>query len=262
MLGFYIAGRLTQWSEPTSRFYHLAVWSFSGIHHGKEIARLNLFLLVTGWLSVCWASQGVFRICFKETERSSQSQGPSHTCSGCSYCPAWSTPFRDDTTEVEAATTNGELKHRGPSTRRWITVSALGGTEGSSQCQGLRSSCTGWTRRPVRPGPVASEMTPTTGAANVVTPGRSSHVLLSSTSPFRCVLYALGRLRAALSSRESVKAAGDRALQARLATVVSIITERHWFLDCTSMIAAIFSSVQEIAHVTEIIQETCSFTLE
>ena len=138
----------------------------------------------------------------------------------------------------------------------------LRGTEGSSQCRGLRSSCTGWTRRPVRPGPVASEMTPTTGAANVVTAGRSSHVLLSSTSPFRCFLYALGRLRAALSSRESVKAGGDRALQARLATVVSIITERHWFLDCTSMIAAIFSSVQEIAHVTEIIQETCSFTPE
>ena len=49
MLGFYIAGRLTQWSEPTSRFYHLAVRSFSAIHHGNEIARLNLFLLVTGW---------------------------------------------------------------------------------------------------------------------------------------------------------------------------------------------------------------------
>ena len=35
------------------------------------------------------------------------------------------------TMEVEAATTNGELKHRGPSTRRWITVSALGGQKGA-----------------------------------------------------------------------------------------------------------------------------------
>ena len=35
------------------------------------------------------------------------------------------------TMEVEAAPTNGELKHRGPSTRRWITVSALGGQKGA-----------------------------------------------------------------------------------------------------------------------------------
>lgn len=35
------------------------------------------------------------------------------------------------TTEVEAATTIGELKHRGPSTRRWSTASALGGQKGA-----------------------------------------------------------------------------------------------------------------------------------
>ena len=58
---------------------------------------LALSLLFIGWLSVCWASRGGFRICFKETERSSQCQGPSHTCSGWSYSPAWSQPFRDDT---------------------------------------------------------------------------------------------------------------------------------------------------------------------
>ena len=35
------------------------------------------------------------------------------------------------TIEVEAATTNGELKHRGPSTRRWSTASALGRQKGA-----------------------------------------------------------------------------------------------------------------------------------
>ena len=93
---------------------------------------LVLFLLVTGWLSVCWATRGGFRICFKETERSSQCQGPSHTCSGWSYSPAWSQPFETiPTIEVEAATTNGELKHRGPSTRKWSTASALGRQKGA-----------------------------------------------------------------------------------------------------------------------------------
>ena len=33
--------------------------------------------------------------------------------------------------EVEAATTNRELKHRGPSTRRWSTASALGRQKGA-----------------------------------------------------------------------------------------------------------------------------------
>ena len=42
MLVFYIAGS-TQWSEPTRRFYHLVVRSFSAaIHHGKKTARLIL----------------------------------------------------------------------------------------------------------------------------------------------------------------------------------------------------------------------------
>ena len=35
------------------------------------------------------------------------------------------------TIEVEAATTNGELKHRGPSTQRWSTASALGRQKGA-----------------------------------------------------------------------------------------------------------------------------------
>ena len=110
---------------------------------------LVLFLLVTGWLSVCWATRGGFRICFKETERSSQCQGPSHTCSGWSYSPAWSQPFRDDTDNrgggchyqwrIEAqGTIDPKMEYR----------LCFRETEGSSQCQGIRSSCTGWTPSP------------------------------------------------------------------------------------------------------------------
>ena len=89
-------------------------------------------LLFIGWLSVCWASRGGFRICFKETERSSQCQGPSHTCSGWSIVLYGLNHFETiPITEVEAATTNGELKHRAPSTQRWSTASALGRQKGA-----------------------------------------------------------------------------------------------------------------------------------
>ena len=52
---------------------------------------------------------------------------------------------------------------------------------------------------PVLLGPVGSEMTPTTGAADVVILAKSNHVLLSRRSLFRCVVYALRRLREALN---------------------------------------------------------------
>ena len=108
-----------------------------------------LILLIIGCPLVCWASQGGFRICFKETERSSQCQGPSHTCSGWSNSPAWSESFRDDTDNraggcqyqwrIEAqGTINPEMEYR----------LCFKETEGSSQCQGTRSSCTGWTPSP------------------------------------------------------------------------------------------------------------------
>ena len=101
---------------------------------------LVLSLLFIGWRSVCWTSRGGFRICFKETERSSQCQGPSHTCSGWSCSPAWSQPFRDDTDNrgggcyyqwrVEAqGTIDPKMEYR----------LCFRETEGSSQCQGIRS---------------------------------------------------------------------------------------------------------------------------
>ncbi|CAF3110171.1 unnamed protein product [Rotaria socialis] len=37
------------------------------------------------------------RICFQETEGSSQCQGQRHSCSGWSTHPEWTLPFRDDT---------------------------------------------------------------------------------------------------------------------------------------------------------------------
>ena len=113
------------------------------------------------------------------------------------------------TIEVEAAATNGELKHRGPSTQTWSTVSALGRQKGAHSAKepGARALV----GPPVRPGPTASEMTPTTEVADVVTLGRSSHVLLSRR--LRCVAYALRKSRGALSVREIVKVAADGALR-------------------------------------------------
>ncbi len=46
--------------------------------------------LKTGILKEC-------RICFRETEGSSQCQGNRSSCSGWSSSPSWTTPFRDDT---------------------------------------------------------------------------------------------------------------------------------------------------------------------
>ena len=170
------------------------------------------------------------------------------------------------TIEVEAASTNGELKHRGPSTRRWSTVSVLKKQKGAHSAKepGARALV----GPPVRPGPTASEMTPTTEAADVVTLGRSSHVVLSRGSPFRCVAYALRKSRAALSVREIVKVAVDGALRAGIprgprlsvmipTTVAEVaFTNGFWIVPRSQFLAL----VQEIIHVIEILQETTFFS--
>ena len=110
---------------------------------------IHFAIIYFAWLSQCSANQSGFRICFKETERSSQCQGPSLTCSGWSSSPAWSQAFRDDT------------DNRGGGCRYQWRIEAQGSinpnlhyrlcfreTEGSSQCQGTRSSCTGWSPTP------------------------------------------------------------------------------------------------------------------
>ena len=136
-----------------------------------------LILLIIGWPSVCWASQGGFRICFKE-------------------------------------------------------------------------------------------MTPTTEVADVVTLGRSSHVLLSRGSPFRCVAYALRKSREALSVREIVKVAVDGALRAwtprgpRLSVMIPTTVAEVAFTNGFSIVprSQFLAPVQEITHVIEILQETTFFS--
>ena len=170
------------------------------------------------------------------------------------------------TIELEAATTNGELKHRGRSTRRWSTVSALGRQKGAHSAKepGIRALV----GPPVRPGPTASEMTPTTEAADVVTLGRSSHVVLSRGSPFRCVAYALRKSRAALSVKEIVKVAVDGVLQAwiprgpRLSMMIPTTVAEVAFTNGFSIVprSQFLAPVQEITHVIEFLQETTLFS--
>ena len=111
---------------------------------------LIIFLSIIGLAShIHCGSEHGFRICFQETERSSQCQGPSHTCSGWSSNPAWTQSFRDDT------------DNRGGGCQYQWKIEAhynmkpyyqyrlcFQETEGSSQCQGTRSSCTGWSQNP------------------------------------------------------------------------------------------------------------------
>ena len=106
--------------------------------------RRTISMWIIGCLSQCLA-QGGFRICFKETEGSSQCQGPKHTCSGWSSSPAWTQSFRDDTDnrgggcEYQWRIEAGEVL---PNREYRLCFEE---TEGSSQCQeGTRSSCTGW----------------------------------------------------------------------------------------------------------------------
>ena len=100
--------------------------------------------------------RGDFRVCFRETEGSSQCQGHRHSCSGWSSNenPQWTQPFRDDTD-----------RRAGGCTYQWkleqdtAAVQLIAGqqivrricfreTEGSSQCQGHRSACSEWSQTP------------------------------------------------------------------------------------------------------------------
>ena len=109
---------------------------------------LLIFVYVIGWLSSSWAEDG-FRICFRETERSSQCQGPSYSCSGWSSNPAWTQPFRDDTDQRSGGCRYQwkiEAHHNIRRNKEYRLCFAE--TEGSSQCQGSRRSCTDWSRTP------------------------------------------------------------------------------------------------------------------
>jgi len=89
-----------------------------------------------------------FRICFKETEGSSQCQNSRSSCSGWSSIPQWTDVFRDDTDNR-----GGGCKYQW-SLEQFLPMSGyeyrlcFREVEGSSQCQGSRNSCTGWTSEP------------------------------------------------------------------------------------------------------------------
>lgn len=88
------------------------------------------------------------RICFKETEGSSQCQGHRHTCSGWSSHPAWTAGFRDDTDNRGGGCYyQWSIEQHVPGVNKEYRV-CFRETEGSSQCQGARNTCTGWSSAP------------------------------------------------------------------------------------------------------------------
>ena len=128
----------------------------SSVSSRKSISAMTnnlalLVIVVSLWVSplcgVCGNYSG-FRICFKTTEHSSQCQGPSHTCSGWSSNPKWTQPFRDDTDGRPGGCGYQWRIERHPHNvdpRKEYRL-CFAELEGSSQCQGTRTSCTGWSR--------------------------------------------------------------------------------------------------------------------
>ena len=110
---------------------------------------IHLAIIYIAWLSQSSADESGFRICFQETEGSSQCEGPSYTCSGWSSNPAWSEEFRDDTDDRSGGCEyQWRIESRGSIDPNLHYRLCFKETEGSSQCQGTRSSCTGWSLNP------------------------------------------------------------------------------------------------------------------
>jgi len=115
----------------------------------NHIRKIFLLLLVSE-VSHGLALKGPYgyRICFAETEGSSQCQGVLSSCSGWSSNPSWTAPFRDDTDDRSGGC---QYKWRLDAFRPRKSFEyrlCFQETEGSSQCQGTRASCTGWTTQP------------------------------------------------------------------------------------------------------------------
>ena len=93
-----------------------------------------------------------YRVCFKETEGSSQCQNNRNSCSGWSNSPLWSLPFRDDTDSRGGGCTYQwriEEQQISPSLNKSACRVCFQETEGSSQCQGNRGpTCSGWSTSP------------------------------------------------------------------------------------------------------------------
>ena len=109
------------------------------------------------------------------------------------------------TIEVGAVSINGESKHMVLSTRACSIACASRRLKEARSAKKREARAPNGAQPPL--GPVLSGMTPIIEVVAVVTPGRSSHALLPNRSVSMFVVCASGKLRAALSVRESVKAA-------------------------------------------------------
>ena len=89
------------------------------------------------------------KICFNEIEGSSQCQQSRDTCSSLSSDPdpRWTSPFRDDTDD-RAGGCQYQWSLVGTPQRNMVYRVCFKETEGSSQCQYHRSSCSGWSNSP------------------------------------------------------------------------------------------------------------------
>ena len=88
-----------------------------------------------------------YRLCFQETEGSSQCQGTRSSCTGWSQTPSWTQTFRDDTDDRGGGCSYAwkiEFRESAPSNDFSRCRVCFVETEGSSQCQGYRYSCSGW----------------------------------------------------------------------------------------------------------------------
>lgn len=88
------------------------------------------------------------RLCFRETEGSSQCQRTRKSCTGWSSIATWTRPFRDYTNgETGGCRYSWLIQSRwyysAPS-RFQVCRVCFKESEGSSQCQGTRQSCSGW----------------------------------------------------------------------------------------------------------------------
>ena len=170
--------------------------------------RLITFLSIIMWISNCWAEDG-FRICFQETERSSQCQGPNtHAADGVPILPGLNHFEMTPTIEVEAVTTSGKSKHTTTSSQTSSIASAF------KRRKGARNVKVHEVRAPVGAkahlGHNISVIIPTTEVGVAVTLGRSSLNLHLPTA-FQRVECASKKLTEALSARVTTKAAVDGA---------------------------------------------------
>ena len=172
---------------------------------------LLIFVYVIGWLSSSWAEDG-FRICFRETERSSQCQGPSYSCSGWSSNPAWTQPFRDDTDQRSGGCRYQwkiEAHHNIRRNKEYRLCFAE--TEGSSQCQGSRRSCTDWSRTPSWTSSFRDDTDRRSGGCKYAWKIESRITTITKLQRNQFVESALKKQKEALSVRVPAKAAVDGA---------------------------------------------------